>query len=218
MVDLIPKQIWNWVLEGWRNMADLADKIDDLICSFEGGGDTTMDTLAMYMFGWMVFGLVVLGIGRYVYGNFMSGKDKKEKSIVAEPQVIKGENSVDATTKPSGKELPVTKSSGTGGKYVPPTPPVRKRLGSKSGRPVGPAKPKSSTLIHPPPTATGPDSECVKWVNELFAWLYSDLVIVNELLNLWIQSLNEFTKKSVAEVSGVDLFISVMLSIVYICL
>lgn len=199
MVDLIPKQIWNWVLEGWRNMADLADKIDDLICSFEGGGDTTMDTLAMYMFGWMVFGLVVLGIGKYVYGNFISGKNSKEKSIVAEPQVIKSENSVDATTKPSGKESPVTKSTGTGGKYVPPTPPVRKRLGSKSGRPVGPAKPKSSALVHPPPTATGPDSECVKWVNELFAWLYSDLVIVNELLNIWIQSLNEFTKKSVAE-------------------
>ena len=112
MVDLIPKQIWNWVLEGWRNMADLADKIDDLICSFEGGGDTTMDTLAMYMFGWMVFALVVLGIGKYVYGNFISGKDTKEKSIVAEPQVIKAENNVDATTKPIGKEVPATKSSG----------------------------------------------------------------------------------------------------------
>lgn len=201
MVDLIPKQIWNWVLEGWRSMADLADKIDDLICSFEGGGDTTMDTIVMYMFGWMLFGLVVLGIGKYVYSNFISVKDSKEKSVVVEPiTVLKNENNVDAPVKPTKEVTPKTASSG--GKYVPPTPPTRKRLGSKSGRSVvGPGKTKSSALIHPPPIATGPESESVKWVNELFVWLYSDLVIVNELLNVWIQSLNEFTKKSVAEVS-----------------
>ncbi|XP_075213106.1 uncharacterized protein LOC142319565 isoform X4 [Lycorma delicatula] len=201
MVELIPKQIWNWVLEGWRNMADLADKIDDLICSFEGIGDTTMDTVAMYLFGWMLFGLTVLAIGRYVYGRFISVEDAKAKSAITEPPVAvaKTENSVEASAKPASKENKIKQPAATGGKYVPPTPPVRKRLGSKSGRPVGPAKPKSSVLIHPPPTATGPESESVKWVNELFLWLYSDLVIVSELLNLWVQSLNEFTKESVAE-------------------
>ncbi|XP_046675387.1 uncharacterized protein LOC124364163 isoform X15 [Homalodisca vitripennis] len=201
MVDLIPERIWSWVVEGWRNMADLADKIDDMICTFEGEGETTMDTVAMYMFGWMMFGLVVLGIGKFVYGNFVANKDLKTQNVIVEPPVTvtKSENSVvDAAVKQPPKDI-VVKSSG-GGKYVPPTPPSRKRLGSRSGRPVvGPAKPKSTNLIHPPPTATGPESESVKWVNELFFWLYSDLVIVNELLSVWIQSLNDFTKKSVDE-------------------
>lgn len=204
MVELIPKQIWNWLSEGWRNMADLADKIDDLICSFEGIGDTTMDTIAMYLFGWMLFGLTVLAIGRYVYSRFIVIEDAKAKSAIIEPPVAaKTENNVDASAKPVSKDNKTKTSTGAGGKYVPPTPPVRKRLGSKSGRPVGPAKPKTSSLIHPPPTATGPESESVKWVNELFLWLYSDLVIVNELLNLWVQSLNEFVKDSVAEVSKI---------------
>lgn len=190
-------------------MEDLADKIDDLICTFEGGSDTTMDTVAMYMFGWMLVGLVVLGVGRYAYGRFISkAKDSDKKSdsteVSSPPVKLTPELAVadHVVAKPLLKDI--TKTVSSGGKYVPPTPPVRKRLGSKSGsgvvRPTGLVKSKSSSAIHPPPIATGAESESVKWVNELFLWLYSDLVVVNELLNVWIQSLNEFTKKSVAEV------------------
>lgn len=201
MVDLIPLRIRSWVVEGWRNMADLADKIDDMICTFDGEGDTTMDTVAMYMFGWMVFGLVVLGIGKFVYGNFVANKDFKSLNVTVEPPVTVTKSDINAVDAPV-KQAPVAvKSSGGGGKYVPATPVSRKRLGSRSGKPVGPAKPKSTNLIHPPPIATGAESESVKWVNELFYWLYSDLVIVNELLNVWIQSLNELTRRSVDEVS-----------------
>lgn len=202
MVELIPLRFQSWVVEGWRNMADLADKIDDMICTFEGEGDTTMDTVAMYMFGWMMFGLVVLGIGKFVYGNFVINKDLKTQNAAEPPiTVTKTENSVvDAVVKQSQKET-ITKSSSGGGKYVPPTPPSRKRLGSRSGKPVvGPVKQKTTTLVHPPPLATGAESESVKWVNELLYWLYSDQVIINELLNVWIQTLNDYTKKSVDEV------------------
>ncbi|XP_014283116.1 uncharacterized protein [Halyomorpha halys] len=203
MADLIPTPIWTWVSKAWSSMEDLADKIDDLICTFEGGSDTTMDTIAMYMFGWMLVGLIVLGVGRYAYGRFIRTKDVKEKSDTSEvtTPILKTDVSTTDSTKPIVKETskPVT----SGGKYVPPTPPVRKRLGSKSGagvvRPTGLVKSKSSSMTHPPPTATGAESESVKWVNELFLWLYTDLVVVNEVLNAWILSLNEFTKKSVAE-------------------
>ncbi|CAH1389003.1 unnamed protein product [Nezara viridula] len=203
MADLIPIPIWNWVSKAWRSMEDLADKIDDLICTFEGGSDTTMDTIAMYMFGWMLVGLIVLGVGRYAYARFIRTKDVKEKSDTSEvtTPVLKTDVSTTDSTKPLVKES--SKPVASGGKYVPPTPPVRKRLGSKSGagvvRPTGLVKSKSSSMTHPPPTATGAESESVKWVNELFLWLYTDLVVVNELLNAWILSLNEFTKKSVAE-------------------
>ncbi|XP_014248065.1 uncharacterized protein LOC106665824 isoform X4 [Cimex lectularius] len=206
MVDLIPQPIWNWVSKAWRSMEDLADKIDDLICTFEGGGDSTMDTVAMYMFGWMLLGLVVVGVGRFAYRKFVTGeKVAVDKTEPAETPAIT--NKIDAqepakevVLKAVSKPLSAPAVSAGTGKYVPPTPPTRKRLGSKSGRPTGgPVKPKQSTAVHPPPTATGPESESVKWVNDLFNWLYSDLVVVNELLTIWILSLNEFTKKSVAE-------------------
>jgi hypothetical protein len=38
-------------------------------------------------------------------------------------------------------------------------------------------------------------------VNRVFQWLYSDLSAVSEVIGVWIQALNDFTKKSVAEVS-----------------
>jgi hypothetical protein len=195
-------------------MDDLAEKIDDLICSFEGGGDTTMDTVAMYMFGWMLVCLFVVGLGKFVYAKFYnksleSGTEEKSVAGAVTPAApVKAEagEAVPAKEVPVGvaapKALTSSPSLSLGSRYVPPTPPTRKRLGSRSGRPPPSSLPKSksSLSLHPTPTATGPDSESVKWVNELFAWLYTDLVIVYELLNVWIQSLNEFTKKSVAEV------------------
>ncbi|CAG5101209.1 Protein of unknown function [Cotesia congregata] len=62
---------WTWLAERWGNMADLAERVDDLICSFDSSGDTTMDTLSMLIFGWMLFGLIVLCIGKYIYNNFV---------------------------------------------------------------------------------------------------------------------------------------------------
>nr|XP_018900923.1 PREDICTED: uncharacterized protein LOC109032994 isoform X3 [Bemisia tabaci] len=189
-------------------MADLADKIDDLICSFDGAADTTMDTIAMYLFGWMVFSLFVLAIGKYIYGNFVSAKESKSGSVVTET-VISSSLAAEPLIKPSllipkekkaSTPAPVSNAPSTGGKYVPPTPPTRKRLGSKSGRNSVPplARPKSASNLLPP-VALGPDSESVKWVNELFLWLYSDFPAVQELLTDWIFSLNEFMKKSVEE-------------------
>ncbi|XP_023723494.1 phospholipid transfer protein C2CD2L isoform X5 [Cryptotermes secundus] len=199
MADLILKQIWNWLSAGWSNMADLADRIDDLICSFEGGAETTMDTLAMLIFGWMIFGLFVLGIGRYIYGTFISSSEVKDKSsVVVPPAAVAAAPSVseDALV---AKELPrsTVAASRTAGTPVPPTPPIRKRI-SKRGSGPAPSPTKTTSYVQPP-VATGPESESVQWVNEVLNWLYSDLVVVNEILNAWMQSLNDFTKQSVAE-------------------
>ncbi|XP_063229821.1 uncharacterized protein LOC134534973 isoform X2 [Bacillus rossius redtenbacheri] len=193
MADLL-KQIWNWLSAGWSNMADLADRIDDLICSFEGGSETTMDTVAMLIFGWMIFGLFVLAVGRYIYSRFISISDGKDKPVVP-----------DASAKPTSAAAPAAAVSevatavaapvSTAGATVPPTPPIRRRINAK--RTTAPSPSRSSVV--PPPLATGPDNECVHWVNEVFYWLYSDLVVVNEILNVWLQTLNEFTQKSVTE-------------------
>ncbi|KAI5705432.1 hypothetical protein M8J75_014982 [Diaphorina citri] len=197
MLDVIPKHIWNWLSAGWDSMADLADKIDDLICSFEGGGDNTMDTIAMYLFIWMLFGLVVLGIGRYVYSNFISVKQIKPPAVdsvvnkVVEPKIVP--SAVNKDIKLSS--APLTSPNRT----VPATPPVRRRLGSKSGRTTPTLTRSRSLQSLSIPTATGPEAESVRWVNQVFLWLYSDMMVVNELLNVWITALNETMKPSVTE-------------------
>ncbi|KAL0274398.1 UNVERIFIED_CONTAM: hypothetical protein PYX00_006835 [Menopon gallinae] len=213
MVDLIFTSVKKLSSSIWSNMADLADKIDDLICSFEGGGDTTMDTLAMIIFGWTVLGLITVAIVKYVYARFFA------KAPVAAPEPKKATpvtaaNADAVHTKPKEPSSPeasdgeksiaraeavlATKAPGRGGKYVPPTPPLRKRLSTKKGSGPTPAGPRTHALVSPP-TVTGPDFESVRWVNEVFLWLYSDLSVVNEMLNVWIQSLNDYSKNSVAE-------------------
>ncbi|XP_065202637.1 uncharacterized protein LOC135832992 isoform X2 [Planococcus citri] len=179
-------------------MADLADKIDDLICTFDGNVNTTLDTIAMYMFGIFVFVLLTVVILYHLYGKY-----KKPKQIAAsattsaaneKTQNLGSETKTSVKDLSSGKNVP---SGGSAAKTVPSTPPVRKRLGSKSGK-IANISTKPKSIILPPP-ATGAEVESTKWVNELFLWLYSDLAIVNELVNFWIQSLNESMKQSVAE-------------------
>lgn len=74
---------------------------------------------------------------------------------------------------------------------------VRKRLSRKSPGPEL-RKPRS---IQPPSNVVGPETVSVTWASQVFRWLYSDLVIVNELLGTWVQTLNDYNKKSLEEVS-----------------
>lgn len=57
---------------------DLADKIDEYICTIDGVSDLTMDNLAMALFGWAVGGLVVVGLAKYLYGRYAA---KKQNAI-----------------------------------------------------------------------------------------------------------------------------------------
>lgn len=52
-------------------MADLADQIDDYICTFEGVGDLTMDTLAMLIFVWAVAALFLVWLAKFVYTKYV---------------------------------------------------------------------------------------------------------------------------------------------------
>lgn len=179
---------------------DLAESVDDLICTFDGTGDTTMDTLAMFIFGWILAALFVLWLGRLIYGKFIAKEKTNESKLKID--TIKTETTNIETTDTKGIKKSVSSvgsvsSKGVkSGSYTSPTPPVRKRLTRQS-----PAPDLKKTRYIPAPQCTGADNVCVLWVNDVLQWLYNDLVIVNELVSVWIQSLNEFTKKSVAEVS-----------------
>lgn len=52
-------------------MSDLADQIDDYICTFDGVGDLTMDTLAMFIFGWALLFLFLLWLCKFLYNKYV---------------------------------------------------------------------------------------------------------------------------------------------------
>lgn len=52
-------------------MSDLADQIDDYICTFDGVGDLTMDTLAMFIFGWGLLALFLLWLCKFLYNKYV---------------------------------------------------------------------------------------------------------------------------------------------------
>ncbi|XP_041985954.1 phospholipid transfer protein C2CD2L isoform X2 [Aricia agestis] len=184
-----------WWHTPWKTMADLAEAVDDLICSFDYM-DTAMDNLVMLIFIWILFSIVIIGIAKWLYKRYAKVEAEKpkenvvipEKKVVAEVEVKKT-----AAFKPS-------KPSG----FVPPTPPNKKRVGRMSPGPEQLTLKKHQSIIIP--TCTGPDGASVQWVNDLLVWLYNDLVIVNELVQQWIVSMNDFSKKSVEEQGiGVEL-------------
>lgn len=188
-------------------MADLAEAVDDLICSFDYM-DTAMDNLVMLIFIWVLFSIVLLGIAKWAYSKF----SQKPAEVEAKPlktndekktanEIITSADSVLATSaKVKSGAFKPSKPSG----FVPATPPNKKRLGRMSPGPEQLNLKKHQSIIVP--TCTGPDPPSVQWVNELLTWLYNDLVIVNELVQQWIVSMNEFSKKSVEEQGiGVEL-------------
>lgn len=183
----------------WNIMADLAEAVDDFICSFDYM-DTAMDNLVMLIFIWILFSLVLLGIAKWAYGRFVKKAEVKviDETVTKKPatEIVASADSVLAT---SAKVRSATLKASKPSSFVPPTPPNKKRLGRMSPGPeqLNPKKHQSLVI----PVCTGSDPPSVQWVNELLAWLYNDLVIVNELVQQWIVSMNEFSKKSVEEVS-----------------
>lgn len=180
-------------------MADLAEAVDDLICSFDYM-DTAMDNLVMLIFVWIVISISLLAIAKWAYGRFAK-KPVEVAKTNEEPkkptnEIVASADSVLATSaKVRSASLRASKPSG----YVPPTPPNKKRLGRMSPGPEQLNLKKHQSIVVP--TCTGPDIPSVQWVNDLLTWLYNDLVIVNDLVQQWIVSMNEFSKKSVEEVS-----------------
>lgn len=74
---------------------------------------------------------------------------------------------------------------------------VRKRLTRRSPGPE--IQPRRSRSIPPPTSVTGPDDTSVQWASQVFKWLYSDLVIVNDLLYGFITAINQTMARNTTE-------------------
>lgn len=197
---------------------DLAESVDDLICTFDGLGDTTMDTLAMFIFGWILAALFLLWLGKIIYNKYILKidlKNKQQQENVKIEDVKKTQSDVVDTSSSSPSLISKTsavknvsasstsagirggsRGGGSGG-YVPPTPPVRKRITRQS---PGPDLNRKQKYV-PAPQCTGPDKISVLWVNDFFQWLYNDLEMVNEFINVWIANMNSYTQKASNDVS-----------------
>lgn len=187
-------------------MADLADSIDDLICTFDANTDYEMDTLAMFLFGWILTALFILWLSKAIYNRFILKESaidstSKTKSLDTVKPLVKTSSS-EAKENNSVKQIfsgvSSGKSGGGGGVSSFPQPPLRKRLSQKGKSPVPDLK---KSHFYPAPQCTGADNIAVLWVNDVFQWLYNDLVIVNELFTEWLRSMNEFSKQALEEVS-----------------
>ena len=187
---------------------DLAENVDDLICISDGTGDRTMDTLAMYLFAWILVAFVAVWAAKYAYEKLLASKKKaieQPKAKAESPTKVDGSKGISAAdivdVKAPGlkKSNSAPKSGAAGGKTVPATPPVRKRLTRQS-----PAPDLKKTKYIPAPQCTGPDNISVLWVNDVFQWLFNDRAVIEELIQVWINSLNAFCKKSDAEVSVIS--------------
>lgn len=75
---------------------------------------------------------------------------------------------------------------------------VRKRLTRRSPGPeIGP--PRRSRSIPPPASVSGADDTTTQWTSHVFKWLYSDLVIVNDLLYGFITAVNQTMARNTSE-------------------
>lgn len=64
---------------------------------------------------------------------------------------------------------------------------LRKRISRKS---PGPELTQKKRTVLPPSNINGSDMQTVQWAIHMFRWLYSDLVVVNKLLQDWVGTVN----------------------------
>ncbi|XP_053965925.1 uncharacterized protein LOC128868160 isoform X15 [Anastrepha ludens] len=192
---------------------DLADQIDDYICSFEGIGDLTMDSLAMFIFIWAVLALFIVWLCKFLYNKYVANNNKtptsqsnsRQSSVVpsgasttkteaskrlSEPREVMASKAdfKDLAAKPAGARGRTPVGGAVGGVVGP-----RRRMVRQGS--TGPES-RKKRYVPPPSNVVGPETISVTWTSQAFRWLYSDLVIVNELLTSWVIALNDTLKKS----------------------
>lgn len=197
---------------------DLAEQIDDFIPSVQSG-HSEMDSLIMFIFIIIIVSLLLIGAGRFLYQKYLARKAVPSTSTTAtgSTAATPGSPSVASSLlvqKSAGASLATAPkansafSSRTGGATAPMAKSrsmsqqslnagVRKRLTRRSPGPE--IQPRRSRSIPPPATVTGPDDTTSTWTSHVFKWLYSDLVIVNDLFYGFITSLNQTMARNTNE-------------------
>jgi hypothetical protein len=195
---------------------DLAEQIDDFIPSVQTGR-SDMDSLIMLIFIISIAVLLLLFLGRLAYQKFMERRAAAQEATtpVTTAKTLPRKTETDSHTQPAlvtnnasaapikvspfnrptardvTRPMPVSKSRSLSQQSL--TTGVRKRLSRVSASPGPELKQTKSARrnMTSPENINGVDETIVFWINQVFKWLYSDLVIVNDLLFGFISAVNQ---------------------------
>nr|XP_043066230.1 uncharacterized protein LOC108125016 isoform X4 [Drosophila bipectinata] len=201
---------------------DLADQIDDYICSFEGLGDLTMDSLAIFIFLWAVLALFSVWLIKLLYHKYLNKGKAPSAATSRQSSVAPGSGSPTSGSGKTEKRLseprdllatkskvaedlakPLAAGAAGGARGRSSASPLNSAAAGPRRRVVrqsstGPEN-RKKRYVPPPSNVVGPETSSVTWTSQVFRWLYSDLVIVNELLMSWVIAINDSLRKSVEE-------------------
>ncbi|KRJ99912.1 uncharacterized protein LOC6530981 isoform X4 [Drosophila yakuba] len=183
-----------------------------------------MDSLAIFIFLWAVLALFSVWLIKLLYHKYLN-KDKaasaansRQTSVAptsGSPTSVAGKTEkrlseprdlLATKSKVEGLDLSKPLAGASGGRGRSSASPLNSG-GAAAGGPRRRVVRQSSTgpenrkkrYVPPPSNVVGPETSSVTWTSQVFRWLYSDLVIVNELLMSWVIAINDTLRKSVEE-------------------
>lgn len=206
---------------------DLAEQIDDFIPSVQTSR-SDMDSLIMLVFVVTIVTLILAFLVRLAYQKFMSRRNAEPVETTPATKTatkpLPQKTETDANTqsvasavsapvkvspfnRPTARDvtrpMPVSKSRSLSQQSL--TTGVRKRLSRASPGPELQQNRSSRRNVSSPENINGVDETIVLWINQVFKWLYSDLVIVNDLLFGFISAINQSMGRNSEDTSEVML-------------
>lgn len=162
-----------------------------------------METLAILLLGWIIFGTILTIIGRFVYSKLLL--DVPKDSLLDGPPTAAPAVSSSASENPAEKVSNTERFINTLKSNPPPAPPKllqRSKSGSvRSVQSLDQQQQQQQQQPHVPvPVVTGSNSDCVKWVTNCLRFVYSRSQIWSDLIGSWKESLNTHAKRSEIEV------------------
>ncbi|XP_032585526.1 uncharacterized protein LOC6579856 isoform X12 [Drosophila mojavensis] len=185
-----------------------------------------MDSLAIFIFLWAVLALFSVWLCKLLYHKYLNkganaaastgsagnsrqssvapGAAGKPEKRLSEPRdLLATKSKVEDLSKPLTGAAVGGAGGGAAGRGRSTASPMggaaagaRRRVVRQSS--TGPEN-RKKRYVPPPSNVVGPETSSVTWTSQVFRWLYSDLVIVNELLMSWVIALNDTLRKSVEE-------------------
>lgn len=203
---------------------DLAEQIDDFIPSVQSS-HSEMDSLIMLIFIVTITTLLLVWLGRFLYQKYTARKAAAAVSTttsttttaattpgspsVATSPLVQKSAGASLAAAPKASAASFASSLGSRGATAPTVAKtrsmsqqslnagVRKRLTRRSPGPE--IQQRRSRSIPPPASVSGPDDTTATWTSHVFKWLYSDLVIVNDLLYGFITAINQTMARNTSE-------------------
>lgn len=163
---------------------DLADRVDDLICIFEGGNpDREMDTISMLLTGWIIFLFSSIALVKFLYIKYVRKEKKKEQTEQQSLQADDKKSTTNATnghvnSSSSNERRTDTANRNSNSVILTAQPPGSRVL--QNNNVISDSKQRllsqsSSSSFDAPASGscTGPDPVVVDYINKCYSWLYS---------------------------------------------